>query len=242
MTSNRFFIKQESQESSLVLLKGEEHHHLSRVVRIKPGATVTLFDIQGADYLARVEEVGKNSTRLFILEKRKKKNKRIQVTLAQALIKAKNLELVLQKATELGMSDFIPIISSRSIIKLGDKTEKKMQRWRRIVLESAKQCGRSVVPRIHIPVELNMFFQRQAEDKKIFFCGRGGDYLRNILVNLKPPASVVLLIGPEGGWTDREEKDMVDHGFEAVSLGPSTLRSETAAIASLAMVSLFWNS
>lgn len=241
MTSNRFFIKKESQEASSVLLKGEEHHHLSRVARIKPGEKVNLFDRQGSDYLARVEEIGKNSTRLFILEKREKKNKRTHVTLAQALIKAKNLELVLQKATELGMSDFIPIISSRSIIRIGDKTEKKMQRWRRIVLESAKQCGRSVVPRIHIPLDLNTFFERRVEDKKIFFCGRGGNYLRNILVHLKPPASVVLLVGPEGGWTDKEEQDIMGHGFEAISLGPLTLRSETAAIASLAMVSHFWN-
>jgi len=242
LTSNRFFIKKESQAASSVLLKGEEHHHLSRVARIKPGEKVTLFDRQGSDYLARVEEVRKNSTRLFILEKRKIKNKRIHITLAQALIKAKNLELVLQKATELGMSDFIPIITSRSIIKIGDKAEKKMQRWRRIVLESAKQCGRSVVPKIHIPLDLNIFFEQRAEDKKIFFCGRGGNYLRNILVNLKPPTSVVLLIGPEGGWTESEEQDIVGHGFEAISLGPLILRSETAAIASLAMVSHFWNS
>ena len=242
MTSNRFFIKKESQESSFVFLKGEEHHHLSRVARIKPGENVYLFDRQGSDYLARVEEVGKNSTRLFVLGKRQKKDMRTHVTLAQALIKAKNLELVLQKATELGMSDFIPVISSRSVVKIGDKTEKKMQRWRRIVLESAKQCGRSVAPQIHNPLDLDIFLQKRDEDKKIFFCGRGEKSLKDLLVSLKPPASVVLLVGPEGDWTDREERDIEGHGFEAVSLGPLTLRSETAAMASLAMVLHFWNS
>jgi 16S rRNA (uracil1498-N3)-methyltransferase len=242
LTSNRFFIKKEYRESSFVFLKGEEHHHLSRVARIKPGENVYLFDRQGSDYLARVEEVGKNSTRLFVLEKRQKKDMRIHVILAQALIKAKNLELVLQKATELGMSEFIPVISSRSVVKIGDKTEKKMHRWRRIVLESAKQCGRSVVPQIHKPLDLNIFLQTRDEDKKVFFSGRGGKYLRDLLVSLKPPASVVLLVGPEGDWTDREERDIVGHGFEAVSLGPLILRSETAAMASLAMVSHFWNS
>lgn len=242
MTSNRFYIKKESQESCFVFLKDEEHHHLSRVARIKPGENVSLFDRQGSDYLARVEEVGKNRTRLLILEKRQKKDMSTQVTLAQALIKAKNLELVLQKATELGMSDFIPVMSSRSIIQIGDKAEKKMKRWKRIVLESAKQCGRSVVPQIHKPSNLNMFLQRSEEDKKIYFCGRGGKYLKNLLVNLKPPASVVLLVGPEGDWTDKEERDIVGHGFEAISLGPLTLRSETAAISGLAMVSHFWNS
>jgi 16S rRNA (uracil1498-N3)-methyltransferase len=242
LTSNRFFIKKESQESSFVFLKGEEHHHLSRVARIKSGENVYLFDREGSDYLARVEEVGKNSTRLFVLEKTQKKDMRTHVTLAQALLKAKNLELVLQKATELGMGDFIPVISSRSVVKMGDKTEKKMQRWRRIVLESAKQCGRSVVPQIHNPLDLSIFLQTRDEEKKIFFCARGEKHLRDLLVSLKPPASVVLLVGPEGDWTDREERHIAGHGFEAVSLGPLTLRSETAAMAGLAMVSHFWNS
>lgn len=242
MTSNRFFIEKESQESSDVLLEGEEHHHLSRVARIKPGENVYLFDRQGSDYLARVEEVGKTSTRLSILEKRPRKDEKTHVTLAQALIKAKNLELVLQKATELGMSEFFPVISSRSIIKIGDNPEKKVQRWRRIVLESSKQCGRSVVPRIHTPSDLSTFFRQTDCDRKIFFHGKGGAYLKDLLAHLHPPSSVVLLIGPEGGWTEREEQDIVGRGFEAISLGPLTLRSETAAIASLAMVSHFWNS
>jgi 16S rRNA (uracil1498-N3)-methyltransferase len=242
LTSNRFFLKKESRESSVVFLKGEEHHHLSRVARIKNGENIYLFDSRGADYLARVEEVGKNSTRLFILEKRLKSDEKTRITLAQALIKTKNLELILQKATELGMSEFVPVISSRSIIKIGDKSEKKLQRWRRIVLESSKQCGRSAVPTIHIPYDLSTFFRRGSEEKKIFFCRRGGQNLRDRLADLPSPASVVLLIGPEGGWTDREEQDILGHGFESISLGPLTLRSETAAIASLAMVSHFWNS
>jgi 16S rRNA (uracil1498-N3)-methyltransferase len=242
LTSNRFFIKKEYQESCFAVLEGEEHHHLSRVARVKAGESVHLFDREGSDYLARVEEIGKNSTRLFVLEKRQKNDMKTHFTLAQALIKPKNFEFVLQKSTELGMNDFIPIVSSRTVVKLGDKTEKKMQRWSRIVLESSKQCGRSVVPRIHNPSDLNVFLQTRDEDKKIFFCKRGGNFLKDLLVSLKPPLKVVLLVGPEGDWTEMEERNIMIHGFEAVSLGPLTLRSETAAISSLAMVTHFWNS
>jgi len=241
LTSNRFYIKKIPRESSFILLKGNEHHHLSRVARVKPGESVWLFDEDGSDYLARVEEIRKESTRLLILEKTQKGQGKNPITLAQALIKTKNMELVLQKATELGMSAFVPIISSRSIVRTEDKTEKKMERWRRIALESAKQSGRSFVPKIHLPTDLNAFIKQSREDKKLYFSEKGGKQLKDILICPKPPSSVVLLIGPEGGWTDEEEQDIVDYDFEAVSLGPSILRSETAAIASLALVSHFWN-
>ncbi len=241
MTSNRFYIKKIPRDSLFILLKGNEHHHLSRVARIKPGESVWLFDKDGSDYLARVEEIRKESTRLSILKKRQNKQGKNPITLALSLIKTKNMEIVLQKATELGMNAFIPIISSRSIVRIDDKTDKKMERWRRIALESAKQCGRSFVPKIHIPTDLDAFIKQSREDKRLYFSEKGGKQLRDILICPKPPSSVVLLIGPEGGWTDKEEQDIVDHEFEAVSLGPLTLRSETAAIVSLALVSHFWN-
>lgn len=240
MTSNRFYIKNAPRESSSILLEGDEHHHLSRVARIKPGERVWLFDEDGSEYLARVEEIRKESTILFILDKSQRGGGKTSITLAQALIKTKNMEFVLQKATELGMSAFVPILSSRSLIKIENKTEKKMERWRRIALESAKQCGRSFVPEIHLPTDLNAFIEQSREQKRLYFSEKGGKQLRDVLICPMPPSSVVLLIGPEGGWTDEEEQDIVDCDFEAVSLGSLTLRSETAAIASLALVSHFW--
>lgn len=248
MTSNRFFIKQGNIHSSTIFLHGEEHHHLSRVARIKPKEKVWLFDEHGRSYLARVEETKGDMTRLSILEKRDKDETRIKITLAQALIKSKKMEIILQKATELGVTNIIPVITARTIIKIEDKIQKKMERWNKITREAAKQCQRSLLPSIFAPMLLKKLIEERKEAKKLLLSENRGEYFREILIKNseirkdKPPSSVLVLVGPEGGWTEEEERYILDHEFEAVSLGRHILRAETAAICSLALISFFWNS
>lgn len=246
MTSERFFITGNPGDSNHVFLEGPEHHHLSKVARIRAGEKVWLFDEKGSQYLAQVKEVGKEKTCLHILKAIGEKKTRVRITLAQALIKTKKMDLVLQKSTELGAHVFIPIISARTVVKIQDRMEKKLDRWQRIALEAAKQCGNVVVPEVQPPVGLKKFLRLRNGTKKMFFSERYGKLFRDILISSSGsknelPASVSLLIGPEGGWTDKEERDILDNGFEAISLGPFTLRSETAAMVSLALVSHFWN-
>jgi 16S rRNA (uracil1498-N3)-methyltransferase len=246
LTSERFFITSKAKDREFVFLEGAEHHHLSKVARIRPGDEVWLFDEEGFEYFARVKELGKEKTCLRILSYAGKKESRIRITLAQALIKSKKMDLVIQKSTELGAHVFIPVISSRSVVKLQHGIAKKLERWKRIGLEAAKQCGNVNIPEVYSPVKLDKFLQKRNESRKMFLSERGGKLIRNVLLSslgVEPeiPHSVVLLVGPEGGWTDKEERDILDNGFEAVSLGPFTLRSETAAMVSLAMVSHFWN-
>jgi len=245
LTSKRFFIKEKPQGSTHIFLKGSEHRHLSKVARIKTGEKVWLFDEIGNQYMACVEEIEQDNTRLLILGKKQKREPEVRITLAQVLLKTKNMDLVIQKATELGTHAIIPVISDRTVIKIENKQDKKMERWNRIMVEAAKQSGRSSVPEIHPPTELKTFITGREEAKKLFLCERGGRSLRDILmfpVNEKRniPDSVILLVGPEGGWTEKEERAIMDNYYEAVSLGAFTLRAETAAIVSLAMVSHFW--
>lgn len=249
MTSNRFFIQKAKLQRSPILLTGEEHHHLHSVVRIKSGDQVWLFDENGAEYLARVEYSAKNNTRLSVIERMEKKEPQVKIALAQSLIRTSRLECLLRKTTELGADRFLPVISKRSVVKLEGKIERKLERWTRIVREAAKQSGNTKVLTILPPKPLEEVLEENGDDLKIFLNERDGTYLKEILLgghdSLKQgmdiPSSVRVLIGPEGGWTEQEEHDILDHGFIAISLGPQTLRAETAAISCLVLINHFWN-
>lgn len=248
MTSHRFFIETKKPLTTCVLLKGEEHHHLRNVARIRQGERILLIDESGGNYLARVDRIDKFQTALTILEKMENAEPRVKVTLAQALIKMKNFELVIQKATELGISEFLPIITARSVINISDKLDNKTARWSKIARESAKQSGVSRVPAILQPKTLKEAILGRQDDTKIFLSESRGILLRNLLLPetaIKRPercsSSLLILVGPEGGWTEEEEEDIVRHGFEAISLGRQILRAETAAISSLALIDHLWN-
>lgn len=246
MTSNRFFIEPEQIQFPYIFLEGDEHHHLSNVARIKPPQKVWLFNGKGTGYLAQVEEIMNGRTRLRILEKEEENPPRVKITLSQALIKTKNMEFILQKATELGLSHFIPVVSSRSLVKVEGKINTKINRWKRIIREAAKQSGASSLPSVSPPQELSRVIQRK-EEKKLLLSERGGKKLKEILLD-DPQVSggglfstALILVGPEGGWTEQEEIDILGHGFERVSLGSQILRTETASICAAAMMAHFWN-
>jgi 16S rRNA (uracil1498-N3)-methyltransferase len=249
VTSNRFFIQKDKLQKSPVLLTGEEHHHLHSVVRIRSGDQILLFDESGTEYLARIEYTVRDRTQLFVMERMEKEEPRVKVTLAQSLIKTNRLEFLLQKSTELGVYKFLPVISSRIIVRVEGRIEKKLDRWRRIVREAVKQSGNTNVPTILPPKPLEEVLKETEDGVKIFLNEQGGTYLKEILLS-EPPSrkrtnslssSIRVLIGPEGGWTEQEEQDILDHGFKAVSLGPQTLRAETAAISCLVLINHFWN-
>ncbi len=231
-------------------MKGDEHHHLSRVARIKKGRRVWLFDEKGISYHAEVDDVGTHQTRLRILEERRERIPSPRIFLAMSVIKAQKLEWVLQKGTELGMFAFIPVNTARSVVKFADGAEvKKMARWARIVREAAKQCGRSSVPEISPPVSLSVLLKERHPVHKLFLFERTKTLLRELILarhNTQESKDdtdqdIMILVGPEGGWTNAETEDIVGHGFEAVSLGDRILRAETAALCCLVMLTQFWN-
>ena len=249
MTSNRFFVKKSDIKSSTFFLYGNEHHHLSRVARIKPEEKVWLFDEEGTNYLAKVEEIRKDVTRMSILQTLDKNKPKIKITLAQALLKSKKMDLIIQKSTELAVTNIIPVITSRTIVKVEEKIQKKIERWKKIALEAVKQSQKFFLPSISPPMTIEKLVERKGDEKKLLLSENKGKYLRDILIESssselkvpKPPSSVLILIGPEGGWTDEEEKFILSNGYEAVSLGEQTLRAETAALCSLVLISHFWN-
>lgn len=192
--------------------------------------------------MARVENTVKDKTRLSVMEQKEKKEPLVKITLAQSLIKTGRLEFLLQKSTELGVHRFLPVISTRSVVKVESKIEKKLEWWSRIVREAAKQSGNTKVPAILPPKSLGELLKEEEDGVKIFLNQQGGTYLKEILLRDHDSIkSVRVLSGPEGGWTEQEEQDILDHGFKAISLGPQTLRAETAAISCLVLINHFWN-
>lgn len=205
-----------------------------------------MIDELGSAFEAEVKGVDREKTRLVLLDKKTAPGPRLRLVLGQALLKSKTMELVIQKATELGVEVFVPIEAARSVVRLGGKEAPRLERWRKIAREAAKQCRRPDIPSLQPPQLLSSFLEARDEPKRFILCESGGLPLRDVLaLGLKPAgeekaSAVAVLVGPEGGWTEEEEKRAAGSGFKAVSLGGRILRSETAALAVSAAISIFW--
>ena len=236
-------------EFPTVILEGAEHHHISRVVRIKKGEKVWLFDEKGGEYMAMVESIAAEQTRLRILEQNHASEQKTRFILAMAVLKSRSWDWVLQKGTELGLDTFIPILSERCVVRISPESEKgKQERWERITRAASKQSGRTRLPKVSEPLPLRDFLNRNPIQNRIVLMEDASVLLRDyVLARLERKAGhpvkhseICLLVGPEGGWTNQETTDILGQGFEAVSLGDNILRAETAAISGLAVLIQFW--
>jgi len=248
LTSTHFIVRTENISYPYAVLDGDEYFHLSRVLRAKRGKKLYLVDERGASYMAEVEEVGRTRTRLRIVEKNESGERAgVRLILAQSLLKAKKMDWIVQKATELGIRLLIPVATERSVVKFRDREALKVDRWRKIAREAAKQSRGSFIPHILPPVPMREFLFGRSEQRRLILCEDQGRPLRDIVAG--PPSSssieeapaILLLVGPEGGWTATELETALEIGFEAVNLGRRILRSETAALAALAVISQFWD-
>lgn len=242
MTSNLFFADKKKIAGRKVVLDGPEHHHLSRVVRSRPGEVIGLFDEDGNRYEARVESVGADCTELALIEKLGPAERRSHISLGQAMLKAKAMDMVVQKAAEFGLFAVHPILAARSVARIDETNDRKIERWARIAREASKQSKWGLVPRIHPPTSLSAFLRNGTQGFSFFLSEKGGRPLRDVLFERSgaPPEAATALVGPEGGWTREEEAEMIETGCAAVSLGRAILRAETAAFTTAAILSHFW--
>jgi 16S rRNA (uracil1498-N3)-methyltransferase len=246
LTSNQFFVPRLDPDSLRILLDGDEHHHLFRVARVREGETVRLFDGQGLSCLARVESVGSEGTVLSVLGVEKGEPSGVALTLALGRMPSKKMEFCLQKAAEMGISEFIPLETSRSLKIPASKSVQRAGRWERIAREAVKQSKGTVVPAVRPSLPFERFVAAPGEGRLFHLSERGGRPLKDFLKEGRGPEDgipvrAVLAVGPEGGWTDGEEEEFRARGFETVSLGRRILKSETAALAAVAMVLHFWS-
>lgn len=228
----RFYAPPENFSNRTVTLSLEETRHLRDVLRLREGEKVAVFDGSGKEYLSKIETIGKKESALTIIEEISPKSpeSNLHLTLAVAILKGEKFDLVIQKAVELGVTRFIPIITKRCDVKLKD-TDKKLDRWERIVLESSKQCGRAKLMKIQCPLGFADLFKTSTGVKVLFSEHTGVGFEQ-----LNSTNNLTAIIGSEGGWDESEIELAKENGVQIVTLGGRILRAETAAIAISALL------
>jgi len=224
----RLFVEQPLAEGVEVNVAGNSAHYLLGVMRLKEGARVKLFDDRSGEYLALVSNAGKRDLLLTVEAKLRERETVPDLWLAQALIKKDRFDWIAEKACELGVARFVPVLTARCVV---DKV--KEDRLRSQMIEAAEQCERTTLPEIGDLAKLDSLLKNWPQDRTLYFCDeRGGEPFGDAIQS--GPAAI--LIGPEGGFTNDENIAIRSHGHaKAVSLGPRILRADTAAVAAIAV-------
>ncbi len=244
----RFFIPADWIQGDQVSFEGSITHQLSRVLRLKPDDRVTVLDDSGWEL--EVALVHFDSERILgrIVEKRLAEGEpRTKITLYQSVLKGQRFELILQKGTELGVVEFVPVVASRCIMSSLDDVMRKAERWQRIIVEAAEQSARGRLPRLHSPLLFPQACNRARrrgglslipweEDRRTplrqALRGNENDERQKSAL----PFSINLFIGPEGGFSSEEIATALNYGITPVNLGPRILRAETAALAAISSI------
>ena len=236
MRLSRFFI-----DAPLALGQHElpeaQAHYIGRVLRLSAGAEVQLFDGSGQEYLGEIIEAGKKSVRVELREQTAGLGESpLHVHLGQGLSRGERMDWAIQKATELGVAEITPIVSTRCEVRLKDeRADKRMQHWRQVAISACEQCGRSVLPLIHPPLALDDWLKQSSAELKLVL-----HPVAEPLTSHRKPQTLAFLIGPEGGLSDSEVTQAQSAGFQAARLGPRVLRTETAPIVALAVAQHLW--
>ena len=239
----RIFLSGELRPRSECRLPPAQAHHVVRVLRLAQGDAVTLFNGDGAEYDAMVASVTRDAVTVKIGDARSgAREPALEIVLGQALSSGERMDYTVQKAVELGVAAIHPLAAARSVVRLtGERAEKRVAHWQAVVVSACEQSGRNRVPPVAPVAELAAWLARPAAGGagalRLLLSPTGATRLRDLP---RPAASIVLLAGPEGGFTPEEEAAARHCGFTPVRLGPRVLRTETAAVAALAALQALW--
>lgn len=234
----RLYVDQPLNTGAVIDLNAEASRYLGAVLRMEAGRPLIVFNGQGGEFLATVHSASKKQVSIGIGPHNGiDRESPLAVHLGIGLSKGDRLETVIQKATELGVSAITPLFTSRSEVRLNsERTDKKLAHWQQIAISACEQCQRNRVPVIHPPVPLEGWLTERDETLKLVLHHRSD----KALAHAERPASVALLIGPEGGLDEQEIAQAQAHGFQPLTLGPRVLRTETAPMAALSIVQFRW--
>ena len=242
---HRFYLAPDDWHQDALVLKGTEAHHCRNVLRLEPADRVVLFNGQGREITAEIVSSNPVQINLRKLHDARTPPLRCRITLGQAIPKGKNMDLIVQKAVEIGAAEIAPILSDRTVVRLDDENgAAKQMKWQSIAIEAAKQCGQNWLPQVQTPRTLSHFFQNQQRFDLQLIGSLQSDavHLKKILAQYSAehgsrPTSVLMLVGPEGDFTPAELSLARSQGCQPITLGPIVLRVETASIYCLSILS-----
>lgn len=240
----RFFLPKERIRDRRGTIVGEELAHLRKVLRLGPGDPLTVFDDTGWEHEAVIRALRADQGDLDILRSyRADRESPVRITLALGLTKGEKMDLVVEKATELGVQTLVPFVSTYTVPKLNErKVEARTERWQRIAVSAAKQCGRTRIPKILTLCDFQKLVRQPWTDtlKLLFWEREGQQTLKQVHETERDVRGILLVIGPEGGFSFDEADTAREHGFKLVRLGRRTLRAETAALTVLSIAQFLW--
>ena len=237
MARRRFFVDQ--VHAGHARIQGADAHHLTRVLRVEPGQKFEISDNQNL-YLAEVEAARKDLVDFAIIQRLEAPVPQVRITLLASLIRFERFELIIEKATELGVAAIVPVLAERSEKGLDRAVASRLPRWIRIAREASEQSRRARLPEIAPCLSLNAALQHENGYRYLLDEADAPPILAVLPAGRSDQDSLSLLVGPEGGWTDRERAQIVDARWQPVSLGRNILRTETATLAALAILNAAW--
>jgi len=238
MARRRFFV--DEIHSGHAHIRGEDAHHLTRVLRVEAGQKYEISDNSNV-YLAEIEAAQKDLVSFAVLEKLASPEARVHIMAVVALVKFDRFEWLVEKATELGVARIVPFAADRSEKGLERAAVKRVERWRKIARESSEQSRRSRLPEVADPMSFAEAIAMESGYRLALEEQAGAHPILTVLPQKhETGATVSLLVGPEGGWTERERASFTEGGWMQVSLGSTVLRTETAAIAAIAVIAAVW--
>lgn len=221
-----------------VILDDYARHHLTKVLRFSQGQNIVLFNGDGNDYLSCIISVGKVCRLKIVAAEANLSESKLNLTLAQGLVKGNKMDFLIQKAVELGVNKIVPIISQYCVVRpRAEKWLKHQQHWQKIVIAACQQSGRSVVPEMAYPMSFCDFLNEPMNNGFVLH-----QRAKTTLLTLKPRTKAVILIGPEGGLSADEIKQAIAAGYQQLLLSERVLRAETASLAAIANLQLLWGS
>lgn len=234
----RIYTEQNLLSGEVVELEESASHHLSKVLRMQAGRELIVFNGAGGEFAATIYEVHKKHVVIQVAEHTlDNRESPLNLELAIGISRGERMDWVLQKATELGVTNIIPLITERTEVKIGgDRQDKKIQHWQQTIISACEQCQRNLLPTLAEPIQISDWLTQVNSELRFVLHHRDSKQLPAD----KKPESVTLLIGPEGGLSDREIAHAIEYDFNALTLGPRVLRTETAPVAAISLVQYLW--